>query len=117
MIILSRRMSVSVSNTAYKTLKFSEELTLVLDQDTKIDLQALKNFLDKHEKGEAASVKVGPYVSVSTKVHSLCIQGYPIAKGWLASGKSENYYIVSFDPEVDKVPLALYYLYHMSVTV
>ncbi len=108
---------MSVTNASYKTLKFSDTLSLVLDQNTEIDIPALKEFLDKVDKGEAASVKVGPYVSVNTKVHTLVIQGYPIANGWMASGKSDNFYTVSFDPNVDKVILVLYYLYHMAVTV
>ncbi len=108
---------MSVTNAPYKTLKCSDTLSLVLDQNTEIDLPALKEFLDTVDKGEAASVKIGPYVTVNTKINSLVIQGYPIANGWMASGKSDNYYIVSFDPNVDKVTLVLYYLYHMAVTV
>jgi hypothetical protein len=108
---------MSVTNTAYKTLNFSKTLSLVLDQDTEIDLLALKEFLDRVEKGEASSVRLGPYVSINTKSNTLVIQGYPIANGWMASGKSDKYYTVSFDPTVDKVTLVLYYLYHMAVTV
>ncbi len=108
---------MSVTNASYKTLKFSDTFSLVLDQNTKVDFQALKEFLDTVDKGEAASVNVGPYVSVNTKSNTLVIQGHPIANGWMASGKSDKYYTVSFDPTVDKVPLVLYYLYHMAVTV
>ena len=108
---------MSVTNTAYKTLTFSDTLSLVLDQHTEIDLSSLKDFLEKDAKGEAAAVKVGSYVSVNTKINTIVVQGYPIAKGWMASGKSEDFYTVSFDPAVDKVTLVLYYLYHMAVTV
>jgi hypothetical protein len=108
---------MSVTNTAYKTLTFSDSLCLVLDQHIEVDLPSLKDFLEKDAKGEAASVKVGPYVSVNTKINTIVVQGYPIAKGWLASGKSDQTYTVSFDPAIDKVTLVLYYLYHMAVTV
>jgi hypothetical protein len=108
---------MSVTNASYKTLKFSDTFSLVLDQNTEVDFPALKEFLDKVDKGDAASVNVGPYVSVNTKINALVIQGYPIANGWMASGKSDKHYTVSFDPIVDKVTLVLYYLYHMAVTV
>jgi hypothetical protein len=108
---------MSVTNATYKTLTFSDTFSLVLDQNMEVDIPALKEFLDRVNDGETASVKVGPYVSVNTKINTMVIQGYPIANGWLASGKSDKHYTVSFDPTVDKVTLVLYYLYHMAVTV
>jgi hypothetical protein len=108
---------MAVRNGSYKTLQFSDTLSIVLDSDIQINYPELKKALDECKKGNYNDITLHECLTFEMQGKHIICKGYKVADGWFVSNHGFMFHVVPFDVPREKVLEVLYYVYHMAVTV
>lgn len=104
-----------ISNTAFRSLVFSDWLTIMFNNEDEIDYSALKDYLD----GKITDVlNLCNKLMIHFNTNTIIVSGYRLQKGlYITSAESDSFHSIPCPLESKDLRALLYYLYHMHVTV
>jgi hypothetical protein len=106
----------SVYRTDFKTLKFSKDLSIILEKTDDIDLEALKKFLDD-ENNKQSCLQFGSCIQFMFNEKEILLRGYKLNNSWIASEMSSNVHRISLWSSIEDAITTLYYYYHMTTVI
>jgi hypothetical protein len=106
----------SVFRSEFKTLKFSKDLSIILEKTDDIDLDSLKIFLDDNEYTKKP-LQFGSCIKFIFYENEIAIRGYRLNDSWIASEMSSDVHIIPIWASIGEVLLTLEYFYHMSTVI
>jgi hypothetical protein len=104
-----------ISNKMFRSLVFSDWLTIMFNSEDEIDYSALKDYLD----GKITDVlNLSNQLTLYLDKMTIVVSGYKIHDGlYITSSESDSDYGIPCPLEPKDLKNLLYYLYHMHVTV
>jgi hypothetical protein len=106
----------SVYRTEFLTLKFSKDLSIILEKTDDIDLDSLKKFLDD-QSNRKSSLQFGSCIQFLFNENEIAIRGYRLNNSWIASEMASMVHKIPIWGSIDEVLITLYYYYHMTTVI
>jgi hypothetical protein len=108
---------MSIVNTKYTTLCIDQNIKIVLESTTDIDLIGLNDYIQSLKKGfQRISIPIGSNLEIDLAFNMIIVKkGYKIQDGYFVSSLGTSEFIIKHQLNTETIITLLEYLYHLLV--